>query len=38
MAELGPTAQKASDVADIMGRVSTNLGPTRAALINMGLL
>lgn len=38
MAQLGPTAQKASDVADLMGRLSTNLGPTRAELINMGLL
>ena len=38
MAELGPTAQKAADVADMMGRTSTNLGPTRAELINMGLL
>ncbi len=38
MAELGPAAQKASDVADVMHRTSTNLGPTRAELINMGLL
>ena len=38
MAQLGPTAQKASDVAEVMGRSSTNLGPTRAELINMGLL
>jgi len=38
MAQLGPAAQKAADVADIMGRSSTNLGPTRAELINMGLL
>ena len=38
MAKLGPAAQKAGDVADIMGRSSTNLGPTRAELINMGLL
>ena len=38
MAQLGPTAQKAADVADLMGRSSTNLGPTRAELINMGLL
>ena len=38
MAQLGPTAHKASDVADIMRRTSTNLGPTRAVLINMGLL
>jgi hypothetical protein len=38
MAQLGPAAQKASDVGDVMGRPSTNLGPTRAELINMGLL
>lgn len=38
MAQLGPEAQKASDVAEVMGRTSTNLGPTRAELINMGLL
>lgn len=38
MAQLGPAPQKASDVADVMGRTSTNLGPTRAELINMGLL
>lgn len=38
MAELGPDAQKASDVARVMGRESTQLGPTRAELIDMGLL
>lgn len=38
MAELGSAPQKASDVAELMGRTSTNLGPTRAELINMGLL
>ena len=38
MAQLGPDAHTASDVADFMGRASTNLGPTRAELINMGLL
>ena len=38
MAELGPAAHKASDVADVMGRTSANLGPTRAELITMGLL
>lgn len=38
MAQLGPAPQKASDVAEVMGRTSTNLGPTRAELINMGLL
>ena len=38
MAQLGPNAQKAADVAQEMGRTSENLGPTRAELINMGLL
>ena len=38
MAELGPEAQKAQDVAAIIGRKSTQMGPTRAQLINMGLL
>lgn len=38
MAELGPQPQKASDVADLMSRTSQNLAPTRAELINMGLL
>lgn len=38
MAELGSDAQKAADVAERMGRTSENLAPTRAELINMGLL
>lgn len=38
MAELGPGAKKAQDVANVMGRKSTQLGPTRAQLIDMGLL
>jgi hypothetical protein len=38
MAQLGPAAPKAADVAEVMGRTSMNLGPTRAELINMGLL
>ena len=38
MAELGPEPQKASDVARVMGRESTQVGPTRAELIDMGLL
>ncbi|MCS5715704.1 ATP-binding protein [Herbiconiux sp. CPCC 205716] len=38
MAELGSEPQKASDVASLMGRTSTQLGPTRAELIEMGLL
>lgn len=38
MGELGPEPQKASDVAARMNRTSENLAPTRAELINMGLL
>lgn len=38
MAELGPEPQKASGVADVMGRTSPQVAPTRAELINMGLL
>ncbi|GAB3093820.1 ATP-binding protein [Isoptericola nanjingensis] len=38
MAELGPEPQKAADVAAVLGRESTQLGPTRAELIDMGLL
>ncbi|MGV1003332.1 MAG: ATP-binding protein [Candidatus Nanopelagicales bacterium] len=38
MAQLGPEPHKASDVGDVMGRTSQNLAPTRAELINMGML
>jgi hypothetical protein len=38
MAQLGPEAQKAADVARLLDRDSTQLGPTRAELIEMGLL
>jgi hypothetical protein len=38
MAELGSEPQKASDVAGVMKRESSQLGPTRAELIDMGLL
>lgn len=38
MADLGPEAQKAQDVAAVIGRKSTQMGPTRAQLISMGLL
>lgn len=38
MAELGPEPQKASEVARLLERDSTQLGPTRAELIEMGLL
>lgn len=38
MAELGSGPQKASEVAEVMGRTSQNQAPTRAELIAMGLL
>lgn len=38
MAELGPEPQKASRVAELLDRTSTQCGPTRAELIAMGLL
>lgn len=38
VAELGAAPAKAADVASLLGRASTQVGPTRAELINMGLL
>jgi hypothetical protein len=38
MAELGPKAQQAKDVASLLGRTSEQLGPTRSRLIDKGLL
>jgi predicted transcriptional regulator len=38
MAQLGSEPQKAADVARVMGRESTQVAPTRAELIDMGLL
>lgn len=38
MAELGPEAQQAKDVAAMLGRTSEQLGPTRSRLIDKGLL
>lgn len=38
MAELGPGPQKAGDIARLLGRPSENLGPTRARLVEKGLL
>jgi hypothetical protein len=38
MAELGPDAQRASDVAKVLRRTSEQLGPTRSRLIEKGLL
>lgn len=38
MAELGPEPQKASVVAEKLNRTSTQCGPVRAELIDMGLL
>ena len=38
MAELGAEAQKASEVADVLGRTSEQVAPLRARLISKGLL
>jgi hypothetical protein len=38
MAELGPQAQATGDVAALIGRTSQQCGPTRARLIDKGLL
>ncbi|MCY4102459.1 MAG: ATP-binding protein [bacterium] len=38
MAELGPGPQLARDVAELLGRSSTQCGPTRRQLIDKGLL
>jgi AAA ATPase-like protein len=38
MAELGPEPQQARDVAELLGRRSEQLGPTRSRLIEKGLL
>lgn len=38
MAELGPEALKAGDVAQVLGKASEQVAPVRARLINKGLL
>lgn len=38
MAELGPEAQKAAEVAEVLGRASEQVAPLRARLISKGLL
>ncbi len=38
MAELGPEPSRAGEVAELLGRASAQLGPTRASLIDKGLL
>lgn len=38
MAELGPDAQKAAEVAEVLGKESGQVAPLRARLINKGLL
>jgi hypothetical protein len=38
MAELGPDAQKAAEVAEVLGKTSDQVAPMRARLINKGLL
>jgi hypothetical protein len=38
MAELGPGPHRSGDIADALGREVTSLGPTRAGLINKGMI
>ena len=38
MAELGPHAQRAGEIAAVMGRKSQQVAPTRARLLEKGLL
>ena len=38
MAELGPDAHKAGEVAEVLSRTAEQLGPTRSRLIDKGLL
>jgi hypothetical protein len=38
MAELGPEPQRASEVAERLGRTSKQVGPVRSRLIEKGLL
>lgn len=38
IAQLGPEPQKAADVAHLLDRESSQVGPTRAELIEMGML
>jgi len=38
MADLGPQAQRAADVAEVLARSSAQVAPLRARLINKGLL
>lgn len=38
MAELGPSPQKAADVAEVLGRTSEQVAPLRARLVSKGLL
>jgi hypothetical protein len=38
MAELGPDPQQAKDVADLLGKTSQQMAPTRSRLIDKGLL
>lgn len=38
MAELGPGPHRSGDIAEALGREVTSLGPTRASLINKGMI
>ncbi|TLS71774.1 ATP-binding protein, partial [Mariprofundus erugo] len=38
MSELGPDPQRTSDIADVLGLKISSIGPTRANLINKGMI
>jgi hypothetical protein len=38
MAELGPGPHRSGDIADVLGKKVTSLGPVRASLINKGMI
>ena len=38
MAELGPGPHRTGDIADVLSRASTSLGPTRSSLIVKGMI
>ena len=38
MAELGPGPHRSGDIADVLNRRVTSLGPTRGSLINKGMI
>jgi len=38
VAELGPSPHRSGDIAEVLGRKVTSLGPVRAALIEKGMV